>query len=91
MDYESNEKLKAEWTDQFVEVDASRPELKRFEGRYGRVTTVNWNNKCLVDFADGGWYDIAPQYLKKVDDQEAAKAKFDFTANSNQALPARQG
>lgn len=91
MDYDLNEKLKAEWTDQFVEADTSRPELARFAGLVGRVTTVNWNSKCLVDFADGGWYDIAPQFLKKVADQNAAKAKFDFTMNSNQALPVRQG
>lgn len=91
MNYDKNEKLKAEWTDQFVEADTERPELKRFAGRVGRVTTVNWNDRCLVDFADGAWYDIAPQYLKKVADQEGAKAKFDFSMNSNQASPVRQG
>lgn len=90
MDYELHEKLKNEWTDQFVEADTSRPELKRFEGRIGRVATVNWNMKALVDFADGAWYDIAPAFLKRVENQEEAKKKFDFTANSSQMLPARQ-
>ena len=52
------EALKREWTDQFVEVNPERPELKRFAGIVGRVVTVNQNNKAVVDFQDGGWYDI---------------------------------
>jgi hypothetical protein len=89
MDVELNERLRKDWVDQFVEADASRPELKRFEGGIGRVVAVNWNNSCLVDFADGAWYDIAPAFLKKVSD-EAAKKKFDGKANSAQPVPARQ-
>jgi hypothetical protein len=89
MTHDAYEQLKNEWTDQYVEADASRPELKRFEGRIGLVKTVNWNGKCLVDFADGAWYDIAPAFLKKVD-AEAAKGKYDASINSAQALPARQ-
>jgi hypothetical protein len=89
MDLALNDRLKQEWTDQYVEVDAERPELKRFAGAVGRVVTVNWNNSCLVDFADGAWYDIAPAYLRKVTD-EAAKKKYDAKANSAQPLPARQ-
>jgi hypothetical protein len=89
MNVEENERLKREWTDQYVEVDATRPELKRFEGSVGRVITVNWNNQCLVDFADGAWYDIRPAFLRKVTD-EAAKKKYDAKANSAQPLPARQ-
>lgn len=91
MDYDQNEKLKHEWTDQLVEADTSRPELKRFQGLVGRVVTVNWNQKCLVDFADGAWYDIAPAFLKKAGDSEEVKKKYDATANSNQPLPTRQG
>lgn len=90
MDLEKYELAKEEWTDQHVSVDDSRPELKRFKDMVGRVVTVNWNLRCLVDFADGAWYDIAPQYLTKVTD-EAAKKKYDPTANSSQALPKRQG
>jgi hypothetical protein len=89
VDLEKNNQLKREWTDQYVEVDASRPELKRFEGQAGRVVTVNWNNVCLVDFADGAWYDISPAYLRKVSADEAKK-KHDPKANSAQPLPARQ-
>jgi hypothetical protein len=51
--------------------------------------TVNWNNACLIDFADGAWYDIAPAFLKKLNAEEAKK-KFDPKMNSSQPLPARQ-
>jgi len=88
---EQIERLKAEWTDQFVSVNAAQPELKRFEGRVGRVVTVNWSGKALIDFCDGGWYDIAASadFLTRVD-AETAK-KYDPKANSAQAHPERQG
>jgi hypothetical protein len=87
-----NEALKQEWTDQYVEANAERPELKRFAGLVGRVITVNFNGKALVDFADGGWYDItaSTDYLKKLD-PAVAKAKYDATANSAQPIPSKQG
>ena len=87
-----HEELKREWTDQFVEVNAERPELKRFAGIVGRVVTVNYNNKALVDFQDGGWYDItaSPEYLKKLD-AATAKAKYDAKVNSAQPHPEKQG
>lgn len=89
MDQALNDRLKAEWTDQFVQVDDSRPELRRFAGLIGRVVTVNWNNACLVDFADGAWYDVAPAFLRKVSAEEA-KGKYDPKANSAQPLPSKQ-
>ena len=87
-----NESLKREWTDQYVEVRPEQPELRRFQGIVGRVVTVNCNNKAIIDFQDGGWYDIAAseQYLRKLDPAEA-KAKYDATANSSQAYPSKQG
>jgi hypothetical protein len=87
-----NEELKREWTDQFVLVNPQRPELKRFEGIVGRVVTVNWNNRALIDFQDGGWYDIAAStdYLTKLDAAEG-KAKYNAKANSAQAHPEKQG
>ena len=87
-----HEELKREWTDQFVEVNAERPELKRFAGIVGRVVTVNYNNKALVDFQDGGWYDItaAPEYLRVLD-PATAKAKYNAKANSAQPIPEKQG
>jgi hypothetical protein len=86
------EALKREWTDQFVEVIGDRPELKRFAGIVGRVITVNHNRKAVVDFQDGGWYDISAstEFLKKLDPAEA-KAKYDPKANSAQPIPEKQG
>ena len=88
----TSEQLRKEWTDQYVMVNAERPELKRFEGVVGRVVTVNWNNKALIDFQDGGWYDItaSAEYLRKLNPAEA-KTKFNAKANSAQPLPEKQG
>jgi hypothetical protein len=88
---EKIEALKAEWTDQFVRVVPDRAELKRFENRVGRVVTVNYSGKALIDFADGGWYDItcSPDVLVKVSAEEA-KGKYDPTVNSAQPIPSRQ-
>jgi hypothetical protein len=95
-----HEALKQEWTDQFVEVKPDRPELKRFLGRVGRVITVNYNNKALVEFAgsdgkdseDGGWYDIAAseEYLRKLPPEEG-KARWASSPNSAKDRPAKQG
>jgi hypothetical protein len=69
-----------------------RPELSRFEGKVGRIVTVNQNGRAVVDFADGAWYDIAAfeTVLAVVTDHETAQ-KFDSTVNAAQARPARQG
>jgi len=85
-----NDALKREWTDQFVEINPDRPELRRFQGVVGRVITINHNNRALVDFQDGGWYDIAPDYLRKLD-PETAKPKYNSKANSAQPIPEKQG
>jgi len=85
-----NADLKRAWTDQYVEVVAERPELRRFQGLVGRVITINHNNRALVDFQDGGWYDIAPLYLRKLD-PETSKAKYNPKANSAQPIPEKQG
>jgi hypothetical protein len=86
------EALKREWTDQYVEVNPERPELKRFAGIVGRVITVNFNLKALVDFQDGGWYDITASgdCLRKLD-PATAKAKYKGTVNSAQPFPEKQG
>jgi len=68
---EQIEKLKREYTDKYVLVDASRPELARFRDVVGRVKTVNMSGRALVEFEDYhqniGWYDIEPAFLKVVD------------------------
>src|SRR5262245_43838174 len=92
------EAIKQEWTDKYVEVNTERPELRRFAGRVGRVVTVNCNLRALVEFAteagkeseDGGWYDIALEYLRKLD-PEAGKARYQPSANSAKAHPEKQG
>jgi hypothetical protein len=87
----THEQIKRDWTDQFVLVNPQRPELKRFDGIVGRVVTVNWNNKAVIDFQDGGWYDItaSAEYLRKLDPAEG-KAKFNAKANSAQPFPEKQ-
>jgi hypothetical protein len=89
LDDEKYEAKKREWTDQLVEVDPARPELKRFASAVGRVVTINCNGRALVDFADGAWYDITTDYLRKVD-PAAAKGKYDAKANSAQPFPDKQ-
>ncbi len=76
------EKLKSEYTDQYVVVDASRPELARFKGMVGQVRTINFNGRALVEFdadANRSRYDVELDYLKVVDKPEPkpppAKAK----------------
>lgn len=83
--------LQREWTDQYVMVKPERPELQRFAGIVGRVVTVNFNGKAVIDFQDGGWYDItaSSEFLAKVDPAEA-KAKYK-NVNSAQPIPEKQG
>jgi hypothetical protein len=87
-----HEALKSEWTDQYVMVNPIHPELKRFANIVGRVVTVNYNHKAVVDFQDGGWYDVAASTdcLTKLNPAEA-KAKFNAGMNSAQPIPDRQG
>ena len=66
MVFEQIEKLKRDYTDKFVEVDASRPELARFKNITGQVKTVNMSGRALVEF--DAWYGrfdpfLQPQYL----------------------------
>lgn len=90
--YEKAEELKREWTDQYVRANPDRAELRRFKELVGRVITVNYTGKALVDFADGAWYDIpaTDAHLIKVSAEEA-KGKYDPKANSAQPIPDKQG
>lgn len=92
-DFATVDRLKLAWTDKLVRVKSdARPDLKRFEGRVGRVVTVNYGGRAVVDFADGAWYDVSDfeSALEEVTDPAEAK-KYDPTANSAQKLPGRQG
>jgi hypothetical protein len=87
------DELKRQWTDRYVRVRAAAPpELARFAGRVGRVVTVNYSGRALVDFADGAWYDVADfaAVLEAVTDS-AEVGKHDAAANSAQRFPGRQG
>ena len=90
--YEQAEELKQSWSDRYVRVKSGFPQYARFEGKIGRVVTVNYGGKAIVDFADGAWYDIPAtnEYLEFVTEEDA-KGKYDSTANSAQKLPTRQG
>jgi hypothetical protein len=86
------EDLKRAWTDQYVKVNAEKLELKRFADKVGRVVTVNCAGKAIVDFQDGGWYDISAseEFLTRLDPNDA-KTKFDAKVNSAQPYPEKQG
>ncbi|HWY86462.1 MAG TPA: hypothetical protein VNX28_07050 [Gemmataceae bacterium] len=85
------DQLRTEWIDQYVMIQSARPELQRFHGIVGRVVTVNYNGKALIDFQDGGWYDItaSTECLVKVDPAEG-KTKYK-NVNSAQPVPDKQG
>jgi hypothetical protein len=88
--FEEKDELRKLWIDQYVKVNEERAELKRFAGIVGRVVTVNYNGKAIVDFQDGGWYDVpaSPDYLIKVEAADSAKYK---NVNSAQVIPEKQG
>jgi hypothetical protein len=85
------DELRNAWIDQYVKVNEQRPELKRFASIIGRVVTVNYGGKAIVDFQDGGWYDItaSEEFLVRVDPAEG-KAKYK-NVNSAQPIPDKQG
>ena len=91
-DWDTAEELKRLWTDRLVTARADKPELKRFEGRVGRVVTVNWAGKALVDFGDGAWYDIpaSDEYLTSLAPDDPNASKYDPKANSAQPRPDRR-
>ncbi len=91
--WETADALKQAWTDRIVTPRADREELKRFAGRVGRVITVNWSGLAIVDFGDGGWYDVpaSEEYLTPLAADDPARAKYDGKLNSAQPRPDRQG
>ena len=89
--FEVQDEVRRKWIDAFVKVNENRPDLKRFAGIVGRVVTVNYNGRAIIDFQDGGWYDVpaSDDYLVKVEaPEETAKYK---NVNSAQVIPEKQG
>ena len=67
---EQIEKLRRQYTDQYVMVAGERPEFARFQGLVGQVKTVNMSGLALVHFDvnnSQAWHDIAIEHLKVVD------------------------
>ncbi len=68
---EQIEKIKSEYTGQYVVVTSDLPEYARFQNVVGQVTTVNMNGQALVEFEqfnlNHGRFDIDLDYLKVVD------------------------
>ncbi|MGF1583145.1 MAG: hypothetical protein ACFCD0_27810 [Gemmataceae bacterium] len=89
-DVQYNDQVKAKWTDQYVKVKAGFSELARWEGLIGRVVTVNFNGKAVIDFQDGGWYDVtaSEEFLEFVPKEEAEMSYKNV--NSAQVIPEKQ-
>ncbi|HEX3598559.1 MAG TPA: hypothetical protein VHU84_00375 [Lacipirellulaceae bacterium] len=92
MFFEQIEQLKRDYTDKYVVVDATRPELARFGDVVGRVKTVNMSGRALVEFDDYhvniGWYDIDPEFLKVVDKPPPKAPKAEAKKAAPKAAPA---
>lgn len=71
MAFDQIEKIKTDYTDLYVTLVDSPPELARFVGLTGQVKTVNMSGRALVEWLDYhaniGWYDIDLDYLKVVE------------------------
>jgi len=92
LDWDQGEELKRLWTDRLVTANADKSELQRFAGRVGRVVTVNWAGKAIVDFGDGAWSDTpaSEEYLTVLGLDDPNRAKYDPKANSAQPRPERK-
>jgi hypothetical protein len=91
---QSVEQLKREYTDKYVKVDGSRPELARFRDVVGQVKTVNMSGRALVEFMDYhlniGWFDIDLSFLTvvpKPTEEERAAAKASKAKPAGKAAP----
>jgi hypothetical protein len=93
MVFERIETLKREYTDKYVVVDESRPELARFKGQVGLVKTVNMSGRALIEFQDYianiGWYDIDLDFVKVVPKPEAAPPTTEAKPAAKKAAPAK--
>jgi hypothetical protein len=89
---EKIEQMKRDYTDKYVLVDGTLPELARFRDVVGRVKTVNMNGRALVEFDEYhlniGWFDIAPEYLKVVDKPPPKAPKPEAKKAAPKAAPA---
>ena len=87
-------KLKQDYTDKYVVVDANQPELARFKGITGQVKTVNMSGRALVQFdawANIGWYDIDVDYLTVISEPLPKPEAKKETPAEKKAAPAAKG
>jgi len=81
--------LRRVWADKFVIIrDPAAAEWQRFAQKVGKVMTINYSGRAVVDFGDGGWYDVAE--FEKVLMMVVDAGNYDASANSAQMLPIRQ-
>ena len=94
MVFEHIEKLKQEYTDKYVIVDDSRPELRRFVGATGTVRTVNMSGRALVEFDaydNIGWYDIDIDFLRIIEKPIVKEEPKAAAKPAGKAKPAAKG
>ncbi len=91
-DLDAIDVLKAAWTDRLVRLRQPVPPMfARFAGTVGRVVTVSYSGRTVVDFGDGAWTDV-PDFAAVLEDvtDEAERKQYDPSANSAQPQPGRQ-
>lgn len=82
------ERLRLEYTDQYVVVEGELPHLAQFKGKVGQVRTINVNGRALVEFqSDRGRYDLELDYLKVVD--KPKPKELPAKAPKGEAAPAK--
>ena len=93
MVFDQIEQLKREYTDKYVIVDATQPDLRRFEGQTGVVKTINMNGNALVEFdayQNIGWYDISLDFLKVIDQPLPKPEPKKDAPKAKKAAPAKK-
>jgi len=84
------DKLRLDYVGQYVVVHSDRPELAQAQNRTGRVVSINFNGRALVQFdgADTGWHDIELDYLEVVERPRPEEEKpVEATAGRNGEKP----
>ena len=81
------EKLKQEYAGQYVVIDTECAELARLKDIVGRVRTVNFNGRALVEFdgPDRTWHDLELEYLKVIDKSESNGTESPVADNTDKA------
>jgi hypothetical protein len=85
------DELKKVWTDRLVRFRPPAPAgYARLATAVGRVVTVSYSGRAVVDFGDGAWTDVADFAAVLEDVPDADRPRYDPTANGAQPRPGRQ-